>query len=588
MCDHLIPRGPDDGGILAVGDGRNGSVLGARRLAVIDPTPHGHQPFVDEERGTVVVFNGMIYNHRELRRELEGLGESFSSDCDTEVVLRLYGRFGPACLERLSGMFAFAIWDPGDSSLFLARDRLGIKPLYYSVVDGRLVFASQVKTLLASGVMPASLSPAGVESFLRFGAVSDPATIIEGVSALEAGHCGTWRDGKLALQRYWTPDRTDDSREYDPAELRELMEACIASHTISDVPIGVFLSGGLDSSLLAALAAQARELKAVSVRFAEDAYSEAEFQEMVVDRIGCEAITVTLDARQLMGQSAAVFAAMDQPTFDGFNTYVVSRAAREAGLKVALSGLGADELFDGYDYARRVRQLEAARSLPTPVRRAVARGLDLTGDTSRVRKTQAWLRDELPSGSSYELLRSLFLPSELRRLMPAAASSPTPSRVDPAGDLWRQVCTLDLENYTRNVLLRDTDAMSMSLGLEVRVPYLADPLIAWALDIDGKRRAGGGKGGLVAAMHGYVPDGVAKRAKQGFLLPTGSWMRNELAAEVESALASPPAQLRCLLDPTAIRMVWASFRDGREHWLRPWSLYVLCRWVAESLPQRAE
>lgn len=596
MCDQMLPRGPDDDGMIAVSNGIE-AVLGSRRLAIIDPSPAGHQPFVDPHRGNVVVYNGMIYNYRTLRRELEAAGEQFSSDCDTEVVLKCYGVFGSECVTHLHGMFAFALWDATRAELFLARDRLGIKPLYYSVDTGRLLFASQVKALLASGVVPRRLSPDGIESFLAFGAVSEPSTILEGVSALPAGHHAVWSREGLRTREYWSPRRAMGRRRSEddaPSALRSRLEMATASHLVSDVPVGIFLSGGLDSSALAGLAsAHADRVRAVSVTFAEPEYSEGAYQRQVAERLGCEHVLVRLGASELFDDLEAAFSAMDQPSFDAVNTYAVSRAASESGLKVALSGLGADELFDGYGQLARVRRLEALRRLPRSLQRGTARAAGIFMARSRSKKMDAWLSGELPAGASYELLRGLFLPQEIARLVASNREGAVgwPDRLNRAQALAGQVSCLELTNYMKNVLLRDTDAMSMATSLEVRVPFLDDELVSWVLASGGSDEPTLTKRSLADAVGDVIPNEVATRKKHGFGVPISEWMRSDLREEVDARLRETPGALQDHIDGKVALDVWNGFLKGREHWTRPWALYALSRWSdtiehAHELPNR--
>jgi asparagine synthase (glutamine-hydrolysing) len=589
----MVSRGPDDAGLGVLEQEECDAVcLGAQRLAIIDPSLAGHQPMTDDNRGTTIVFNGMIYNFVELRRKLEALGETFRSGSDTEVLLKAYGCYGPRCVEELRGMFAFAIWDSRSRELFLARDRLGIKPLYYCHRDGDFLFASQVKALLESGLVNAQLSPEGIATFLGLGAVSDPLTIIEGVRALPAGHTGTYRDGDLRVTPYWEPQlspEVESSREEATVLLRTTLDETVDSYLVSDAPLGVFLSGGLDSSVLAALATRHTDhVKTVSVVFGERSYSEQLYIDVVTRKIGVDHVRVSLDFASLRHQLSGAFTAMDQPSFDGVNTFFVSKAAHEAGLKVALSGLGADELFDGYGYARRAATLERVRRLPDPVRRLASAEVLTRRLGERGHKLGAWLAGEFMPGSSYELMRRLFLPAEVRRLMPADVmldGLPRPMSVDPSGDVAQQVSALDLTNYTKNVLLRDTDAMSMANSLEVRVPYLDDHLVESMLRLPSRFRARKSKALLVASARDLLPQEVLDRKKHGFLLPLRTWMLGDLRSEVASTLTDPPDAIQSLVDPRQIKEVWARFSSDGRNWLRPWALYALCKWV-ESLPDR--
>ena len=582
MCESMIPRGPDDAGAEMFHTGDRRVVLGSRRLAIIDPSLAGHQPMRDPERGTTLVYNGMIYNFRELRARLEAEGERFSSACDTEVVLRAYGRYGADCVRHLRGMFAFAVWDEGERTLFLARDRLGIKPLYYALAEGRLLFASQVKALLRSGLVPPTLSVAGLCSYLAYGAVGEPLTAIEGVLALPAAHRAVLRDGRLEVERYWQPPDEETSaapRGEALEELQALLNDSVRRHLVSDAPLGVFLSGGLDSSLLAALASRhTKHVRTVSVIFDDPAFAETRYMESVAEHIGSEHVALRLRPDDLLAWLDDAFEAMDQPTFDGINTYVVSRAAAETGLKVALSGLGADELFDGYGYVGRVRALERARHLPRSVTRLAARSASSLIPGKRGDKASAWLRGEIDS--SYDLLRRLFLEYDVRRLRGGVDRDEVqmPARITSGTGLYHQVSELDLTHYMKNVLLRDTDAMSMSCSLEVRVPYLDHPLVEWALR-QPERVKGRRKALLAAAAADLLPSEVLTRGKHGFLLPFDTWMRGELAQEIRTTLMSPPAAITSLLNPTEIIDTWRAYADGRSSWLRPWSLYALCRWI---------
>ncbi len=446
MCRAMTARGPDGAGTALLSTSGGALALGNRRLAVIDPSAAGHQPMRDPARGTVIVFNGFIANFIELRRQLAHQGEHFVSHCDTEVVLKAYGRYGPACVRLLRGMFAFAIWDPRDETLILARDPFGVKPLYYAQRGDRLLFASQVKALLASGLVPPALSAEGLETFLAFGGVREPLTAIDGVYALPPGHMATVHRGRLALTRFWQPPRTPDlsmGREAAARALRALLAETVARYLTSDAPVGIFLSGGLDSAVLAALAVRAPgrppRLAAVSlVDEADDAETTA--MHAAARAVGAEHVTAPLPWPVVEQWLPRAFAAMDQPTFDGINTYAVARVAAGSGLKVVLSGLGADELFDGYDFSRRAEALLRARRLAEwvgapPRMRALAACL-VPGRKGE--KLGAYLAGQLPA-AAFELLRRLFLPEEvdrLRRRRPSPRRPSPPAPLPHAGEGW--------------------------------------------------------------------------------------------------------------------------------------------------------
>jgi asparagine synthase (glutamine-hydrolysing) len=428
-----------------------------------------------------------------------------------------------------------------------------------------------VKALLASGEVAPTLSAQGVASFLAQGAVREPLTAIAGVLALPAGHTATYRDGDLRIEPYWSPPRplgeARDSGEA-AAALRALLERAVERHMVSDAPIGVFLSGGVDSTLLATLAArQTRELRTLSVVFDDRELSEARYIDIAAVHAGGRHERIELDARKGAALLDDAFDAMDQPTFDGINAYVVARAAAGAGLKVALSGLGADELFDGYGHARRIRALERARRLPPMLRGAGALAAPLLARGSNDEKLRAWLRGN--DGSAHALLRGLFMPEEVGQLMRTNSATTTidAEMEDPA--------LLDLTGYMRDVLLRDADAMGMAHSVEVRVPFLDDAIVEHVLALPASVR-GERKSLLLAAAGDLLPKDITARKKQGFVLPTASWMRGELRDDVARTLES--AEAVPMLDGSAVRDVWTRFERDGQRWLRPWALYALARW----------
>ncbi len=654
MCRAMAARGPDGAGItlLSLGNAGGTLALGHRRLAVLDPSSAGHQPMRDPARGTVIVFNGFIANVAELRARLVQAGERITSQCDTEVVLKAYGRYGPACVRLLRGMFAIAIWDPRDETLFLARDPFGIKPLYYAQRGGRLLFASQVKALLASGLVPPELSSEGLETFLAFGGVREPLTAIAGVYALPAGHTVVVRRGRLHVARYWSAQglrsaecraMSDEwssaaypsahrsaliaqysslSTQHSPGgeALRALLDETVAGYLTSDVPLGVLLSGGLDSSVLALLATgrsgHSPLRTGVSLVDAASAADEAEraAMEVVARAAGINHVVAPLHWSEVEQWLPRMFVAMDQPTFDGVNTYAVARAAAASGLKVVLSGLGADELFDGYGLSRRAEALMRARRLAEwvgapPRMRALAACL-MPGRKGE--KARAYLAGQLPADAAFELLRRLFLPEEVDRLRRRRPSAPKSAERRVLSDAWSSAARLrtsslialrsalstdpgvgghssllDLEGYTRDVLLRDTDCMSMAHGVEVRVPFLDQAVVEFVLRLPAGLRQAPGKRLLVEAVRDLLPPAVLARRKRGFVLPIERWLRGPLRWKVEATLRSPPGALAELLNENEMARVWHRFLAGRASWHGVWALYALCRWVA-SLSGEAE
>lgn len=586
MNGQMHARGPDDEGVWSAQAGLGDWLtLGSRRLAIIDTSHLGHQPMVDEATGVAIVYNGMTYNFKSLRSTLESDGASFRSTSDTEVVLRLYIERGMDAIAALDGMFGVAIWDPRSESLLLARDRLGIKPLYFTRPGGRFVFASQVRAILASGATPMRPSLAGIRDYLATGAAVDPTTVIEGITAVRPGETLIVRNGQVEQSVFWRPSWSVRDVPWHRAVsgFREVLDAAVRSHLISDVPTSVFLSGGLDSSVIVGLAAKhSPNIHSLSVVFAEHAFNEGPFSRVVAQNTGTQHHEVTLAASDLTSMLPDVFAAMDQPTVDGVNTYVVAVAARHAGLKVSLSGLGADELLDGYGLARRARLLTKVGHLPRSIRGLLPVRLMNSANSSHD-KLRAWMAQPGDSNQAHQLLRSLFPPDQVRRLMPASTSARGPDRASLHEDpRWaNDLAWLEMRTYLRNVLLRDTDCMCMANSVELRVPYLDNGVVDFVLSLPPAVRSRR-KQLIEEAFRDVVPPEVIGRRKQGFTLPIGPWMESTLRDVVAERLNEPPDALRPLFESRSVQSVWDAFQATGGRWLQPWSLYALFTWWASA------
>ncbi|HVP73098.1 MAG TPA: asparagine synthase (glutamine-hydrolyzing), partial [Phycisphaerales bacterium] len=384
-------RGPDDDGLWQSGDaGSEGAILAFRRLAIIDLSPEGHQPMRDDATGNVIIFNGEIYNFQELRKELAALGDSFRSRSDTEVILKAYARWGPSAIVRLRGMFAMAIWDAREKRVLLARDRVGIKPMYLITLDRpgdrqTILFASELRSLLATGLVARRLNPSAVGSYIWNGFVVGPETIIEGVRLLPAGTMALVdpAKGSCELHRYWDLPEERVAVGRDSIErLQHALRVATRQHLVSDVPLGVFLSGGIDSSAVTALAAVevgGDRVRTFNISFDEAEYDESKHAKSVAEALGTEHTDVRLTQRHFHDQLDDALQSIDQPTFDAINSYFVSRAVREAGITVALAGTGGDELFGGYrsfvDIPRAARISRRLRAVPQVALRGAARGV---------------------------------------------------------------------------------------------------------------------------------------------------------------------------------------------------------------------
>jgi asparagine synthase (glutamine-hydrolysing) len=597
-----IHRGPDDGGLFQ----HARVVLGHRRLSIVDLSLSGHQPMSNEDGAIWVTYNGEIYNYAELAAELPG--HRFVSRCDTEVLLHGYEEWGiEGLLRKLRGMFAFAIYDNRGAQplCLLARDRLGIKPLYYVARPDSLAFASEVKALVVSGLVPNKKNPKAMAGLLLFGSVPAPATGIQGVKCLLPGHYLVSGAAGATTHKYWEPDNPADVTEpranntdlrannTEPrpsgSGLREALADAVNRHLISDVPLGVFLSGGVDSAALVALASRTKPaLTTLTVVFDEQEYSEGAEARHIAQQFGTDHREVRVTSQDFMRELPNVLRVMDQPTNDGVNTYFVSRAARQAGLTVVLSGLGGDEVFGGYKHhrwlARYGDSIRRFSALPRFLRQTV---LATAVGYGRLRGRENWMRlasleDGVSDAGLYLALRGFFAPSQVRALLDVHSNEvrlaageyldalQSPDRL-ATGAAFR---SFEMRRYLHDQLLRDTDVFSMAHSIEVRVPYLDHVVVGQAsrLSLDrlsSSARAAGNKPLLTEAAADPAVFEAAGRSKRGFAFPFGKWMRSNSGELREMALAGG------CLNRRTIGKLWNDFDRGRLHWSRAWMLAVI-------------
>jgi len=605
MIRSLSHRGPDDAGTVVLESRTATIALGHRRLAIIDPGPSGHQPMSDPRSGNWLTFNGEIYNFRELRPKIADL---WRTESDAEVILRGYEKWGRELVSDLRGMFAFALWDAPRHRLFLCRDRLGIKPLYYHSEENLFLFASEVRALLASGLVPRRLDSVALWDYLSYQSIPAPRTLVSGVHSLPAG---TWLtvepEGGIEQHRYWDPldnavsDVNSDSEPEVRRKLLELLQESVALHMVSDVPVGAFLSGGIDSSAVVALMRDAGITpRTFSVVFSEEQFDEARYARQVAEAVGADHTELRLSDRELLDQLPEALAAMDQPTGDGINTFVIARAVRSTGLKVAQSGLGGDEIFGGYPSFRRLRGVHRAARwwgrVPTGVRRAVAGVVERVGSSAAAGKVAATLESDGTLAQLFPPTRQIFTRAQkLSLLQPSLRKS-----IDPDGDpyapalarafenhpeagILAQVSYAEVRTYMHDVLLRDTDQMSMAHGLEVRVPLLDHRLVEYAMGLPDSlklaRRTP--KRLLVESLGGRLPDEIVYRPKQGFALPLELWMRTGLRGFCEAQLTAGPLDGQATLRVDRVKALWQSFLSGGREatWSRVWVLVVLTDWL---------
>jgi asparagine synthase (glutamine-hydrolysing) len=587
MNDRIRHRGPDDDGVWIEGP----VALAMRRLSILDVSG-GHQPMFDESGRIVTVYNGEIYNYPELRRELIARGHTLRTTSDTEVIPHLFEEKDRRLVDDLRGMFAFAVWDRAQRSLLLARDRLGIKPLYYMWDGRRIIFASELKSIQALGACGA-VSSAAVRCFVNYGYIPAPLTIYENVFKLKPGHTLHARDGKATVERYWDVEYAPhNGRSEDDVvdELKEILADSVKRHLLSDVPLGAFLSGGVDSSLVVALMSEVAgtQVRTFSISFDEESYDEAPHARRVAERFATQhtEYTVRPEIRESIDPIIAQF---DEPFADSsaVPTYFVCKAARQ-DVTVALSGDGGDELFAGYDRYREYLRKRPLYRVPRGVRRAAfgtASGLMPLGTRGKrfLRSLALTPLMDYVVGSAELTLESLLTEDY-------AGENATLSAFAPARDVFAQsvpteldaVCHHDLKLYLPDDILTKVDRTSMAVSLEVRVPLLDHRVVEWAarLPADLRIRNGQGKYILKRLLERYLPHEHVHRRKQGFGVPFDRWFRHELRDLIQERLS--PAEVRRVgvFRPEAVEYLMRQhLSGGRNFESLIWKVFVMQTWM---------
>lgn len=605
MARAMVHRGPDDDGFaeMPIAGDTAGPVaaFGFRRLAILDLSPAGHQPMLNSATGDVLVFNGEIYNFKELRARLQAKGRVFRSTGDTEVVLQALAEWGQAALDEFDGMFAIAFFRAADRRVLLARGPLGIKPLYLATIANAFVFASEVRAVLASGLVPAELDPAGIATFFAYGAPQDPLTVHRFVKSLPAG-VFEWigldevKGRPPVIRRYWRFPAIDPSAPGGPpaiARTRELLADAVSRQCVADVPVGVFLSAGIDSATIAALAQPQHDaISTFSVGFDVDGVQdETALAAVTAQALGTRHFQTIVDKTSAIDHFIEWLKAADRPSIDGLNTFIVSGATKHRDIAVALSGIGADELFGGYSIFNRAAMLKKMAQplsiLPQWLRRRTARVMFARyPKLKRDKAIEMLLRASSP-GKVAIFARRMFLDDRLGRLGFMAERLGLTSDFLPTaeyetaiteGDSFNEVSHAEMSFYMRNTLLRDADNYSMAHSLELRVPFLAKPLVDFIARLPAAVRSPPGsrpKHLLRNAMQGSLPDNVFARPKTGFVLPVNEWMYGCLRDVCESSietLATHP-----LFEASQVRSLWQESQDPaiENYYWRPLSLVVL-------------
>jgi len=616
MSDAMSHRGPDSQGTWESApdpDGR-GVLFAHRRLAIIDLSPAGAQPMVDPVTKNVIVFNGEIYNFQSLRQRLSAEGERFDSTGDTAVMLRALGRHGPDAIRELRGMFAFAAWDPHRRELLVARDPLGIKPLYLARnpdpdASWSLAFASEVRALLASGLLPnPRLDPRAAASVVWNGFVVGPYTAVRGVECFSPGHFRVFdATGRTKRsQKYWSVPPEPCREPMDEARLAPVLEECLRLHLISDVPLAVFLSSGVDSSAVANLAKRASNgpIHTFTLAFEDPQLNEGEAARRIAAAIGTEHQEVLFTEEQFVGGLDSALDSIDQPTFDGLNSYSLSRAIREAGFTVALVGTGGDELLGGYRSFRELptllrwsKRLDALpRGAVVRAARVIAAILQPARGSFSPQTRWAKLPEMVRRGDDllalYQLAYALFLPAFQEELICGVAEGikdglPEELRAQLAAETALRspvsaISVMEQRLFLGERLLRDNDAASMAWSIEQRLP-LVDQVLSDAVDrlSDEIRYEPIGRKSILrrVGLAGLDP-ALFERPKAGFVMPYDRWIRGGLQRTIDETLRDPAAVAAAGLAPAAVARLWQAFRSGAKglYWSRIWALFVLVRW----------
>lgn len=600
MNDALIHRGPDDGGVWI-----EGSVgIAARRLSIRDVS-HGHQPMTNEDGRVALVFNGEIYNAEELRDELSSKGFAFHTLCDTEVVLRAYEAWEESAVQRMNGMFAFAVWDARREQLYIARDRVGIKPLMYTERAGAFAFSSELGSLLRSGLVDGTLDAAAIDAYFTYLYVPHPETIFRGVRQLGPGESLTWHRGRVRVETYWRPEYnpTGSWRLETAAEAyEELLRDAVRMQRVSDVPLGAFLSGGIDSTSVVAYLAEGggAPVKTFTIGFDDSEADERGYARRAANHFNTNH-TERIMQPDLAGMSADLVQYFGEPFADSsaIPTWLVSQLAREQ-VTVVLSGDGGDELFAGYAWLHNTLRVRRFAAMPAALRGLVEVGLRLAPRSPQWDKVRRFSGDAaLSPMERFRRRTTCFTPGQRSALYsPVLARAVERRTVDRFAEHWDASAGLsdgdrmlrqDLTLYLPDDILTKVDRMSMAVSLEARVPLLDHRIVEFAATVPFEMKYNGSESKLLVkhALRGVVPDALLAQRKRGFAIPVHRWFRESLAERFEDAVLTPAARSSEWLEPSAVRSLFDAHRAGRAdvgHHL--WCLLVFEQWLRwmETVP----
>ncbi|MBS1652487.1 MAG: asparagine synthase (glutamine-hydrolyzing) [Bacteroidetes bacterium] len=603
MNNILAHRGPDNEGIWS----KNIVSLGHRRLSIIDVSEQGNQPFFSQDKRYVIVYNGELYNYKQLKLDLQRSSQGeikspwiFNTNSDTEVVLAAFIRWGSKCLQLFNGMFAFAIYDSQLNKLFIARDKLGVKPLYYHYSDDVFMFSSEIRPIISSGIKTFSLNKDALPEYMMYQTVMAPNTIIKSIKMLMPGHYLEVENQIATITQYYSLHSATNNLNTETTYLQaknkvfELLSSSVERRMISDVPFGAFLSGGIDSSAVVALMSKisSQAINTFNITFDESEFSESTYAKIISKKFNTKHHEIKLTPNDFLNQLPLALKAMDHPSGDGPNTFIVSQATKKEGVTMALSGIGGDELFAGYNVFKQMKTLSRKNwinMLPLFSRKIAGTALHLKNKNIQSIKTKELLeKNTIDFYAAYPLSRALF-PNKLvqqffQNSTPYASIEKIISAITSnQNSVLKAVSQAEIETYLQNILLRDTDQMSMAVALEIREPFLDFHLVEFVLSLpDDLKYPHSPKKLLVESLENMLPSEIVNRPKMGFTLPWQHWLKNELKTFCEEQL-NYLIKLE-LFDKKELLNLWQLFLNNSTivTWSRVWHIVCLGFWLNEN------
>lgn len=582
MNQAMQHRGPNDEGKFI----DDNVAFGHRRLSIIDLSNAGHQPMFSADKNVVIAFNGEIYNFKSLKVQLSDY--PFKTNTDTEVILAAYQKWGIQFIEKLDGMFAIALYDIASKTICLIRDRLGVKPLYYAISEqNEIVFASEIRSILASNKIAKKLNSDSLNNYLTFQTVVGSKCMVNGIKMLDAGSFAIIHNGHINFQKYWQPNAANTSNDnYETAKYKtkELIIQAVEKRLMSDVPLGAFLSGGIDSSaVVAAMSECSIKANTFNINFNEKTYSEAKFASIIAKKFNTNHTQIDLSASDFLNLLPNSLIALDHPSTDGANTYVVSKAVKDAGISVALSGIGGDEWFGGYPVFNHLKnkKIEALKLIPQIIRKTILRSFYNQDNNYSNAKKYELLSSKLTLEDSYLAIRKLFTQHQINGLL--NFNSQPNNKLKIASNNYSETSIAEWQNYLMPVLLRDTDQMGMAHALEIREPFLDYQLIEYVLSLPEKYKMGKmPKSLLVNTMGNLLPTEIVDRPKMGFVLPWEHWVKNELKDAVNigfEALCNHSA-----FNAEVLINLKNNYYSNRYNirWNMIWNLTILGIWIKNN------